>query len=656
MIIYEATKEEFMNHVTEDSIAVKIYQVFSEKIGRTTESEINSWNNSMNYMYKVLNTPLIPNDVHVAIEYKVPATSRRIDFILSGLDEDDNYSVVIVELKQWQKVELVESEDGIVQTPIRNRMVNRPHPSYQAWSYAKLISEYNETVQNESIYLYPCAYLHNYMQKENDPLTNKLYENYISEAPVFTKGDALKLRGFISTYIKKTDRNKSLYLIEHGKIKPSKSLQDALLSMLDGNKEFTMIDEQKVVYETALQMANKAQLGDKKQVLIVTGGPGTGKSVLGINLLVKLTSRELVCQYVTKNSAPREVYSKRLQQHYKKTVINNLFKGSGVFYEALPNEFDVLIVDEAHRLNEKSGLFKNKGENQIKEIIRGSKFSVFFIDEYQKISIHDIGSKEEIMKFAQLQNAEVVEMELESQFRCNGSDGYIAWLDDLLGIRETANFDGFDFEYDFKIFDDPNELQSEIFKKNLANNKARILAGYCWDWKTEGKGNSAVHDIFIEEHNFSMSWNLSNTTTWAIDPNSVEQAGCIHTSQGLEFDYVGIIIGGDLRYEKGSIVTDPFKRASTDKSLSGFKSLYKKNKDEALQIADQIIRNTYRTLMTRGMKGCYIYCVDLNLKYYLIERMNRTRKPIYFSYASSFNNLPIAAEGPNIYRPSSDGE
>ncbi|WP_055109290.1 DUF2075 domain-containing protein [Paenibacillus ihumii] len=617
MIIYEATKEEFMNDVTDDSIAVKIHESFLQRIGKVSLSEINSWNNSMNYMYKVLNTPIIPDDVGVAIEYKVPTTSRRIDFMLTGLDKQDRYSVVIVELKQWTALNKIESLDGLVETVINKRLGKHTHPSYQAYTYARLISDYNETVQNESISLYPCAYLHNYIREENDPLTDAVYESWIAEAPVFTKGDALKLRGFISTYIKKSDRKKSLYLIEHGKIKPSKSLQDSLLKMLDGNEEFLMIEEQKVAYEEALLMAKKAQSTDRKQVLIVEGGPGTGKSVLAINLLVKLTSQEMVCQYVTKNSAP-----KRLQQGYRKTVINNLFKSSGVYYEALPNEFDVLIVDEAHRLNEKSGLFKNKGENQMMEIIRAAKCSIFFIDEYQKVSMQDAGNKEQIKQFAQLYDAEVVEIELESQFRCNGSDGYLAWLDDVLGLRETANSDGFDFQYDFRVFDDPNELRHEIFKKNH-NNKARMLAGYCWDWIKDGKNNPQVHDIYIEEYQFSASWNLNNTQTWAIDPESVEQIGCIHTSQGLEFEYVGVIIGEDLRYMDGNIVTDPFKRAKTDKSLSGFKSLYKKDKNKALRIADQIIKNTYRTLLTRGMKGCYIYCVDPLLKEYFIKRLSR---------------------------------
>ncbi|MNI26931.1 hypothetical protein D3C73_806520 [compost metagenome] len=319
MIIYESTKQQFMNDVTEDSIAVKIHNQYVQKVGRVAMGEINAWNNSMNYLYKVLNTSTIPDDVGIAIEYKIPATSRRVDFMITGLNDKDQYSVVIIELKQWSKVETVEDADGLVRTRYNGTKTKTSHPSFQAWSYARLIRDYNETVQNEAVELYPCAYLHNYIRTDNDPLLHPVYNQYIEEAPIFSKGDVLKLRGFISTYIKKTDRNKSLYLIEHGKIKPSKSLQDSLLSMLKGNQEFIMIDDQKVVYEEALRLAQQAEAG-KKQVLIVEGGPGTGKSVLGINLLVELTARELVCQYVTKNSALRAVYMKKLQQNVKKSV------------------------------------------------------------------------------------------------------------------------------------------------------------------------------------------------------------------------------------------------------------------------------------------------------------------------------------------------
>lgn len=646
MIVYEATKREFMDHVERDEIAVKIYESYKDKIGRTAESEINSWNNSMNYMYKVLNTLAIPAESGIAIEYKIPSSSRRIDFMLSGLDEADRSAVIIIELKQWDKVEAVIEKDGVVKTPYKGRQLTI-HPSYQAWSYAQLISEYNESVQTQGVRLYPCAYLHNYFVKENDPLTNEVYKSYIEKAPVYSKGDVFKLREFIEKHIKKPDHKKTLYIIENGKIRPSKSLQDSLLRMLDGNQEFIMIDDQKVVFETALEMARNAYRYGKKQVLIVEGGPGTGKSVLAINLLVKLTSEDMVCQYVTKNSAPREVYSQKLQDNYKKSYIDNLFKGSGVYYESDKNEFDVLIVDEAHRLGEKSGLFKNKGENQTKEIINASKFSIFFIDEYQRISISDCGSKEDIIKFARLNKAQVVEMKLESQFRCNGSDGYLSWLDDVLEIGNTANFDGFEFDYDFKVVDNPNELRALIEEKNKINNKARLVAGYCWNWISEGKTDSRIFDISIEKHNFNMSWNLSNTT-WAIDNNSVDQVGCIHTSQGLEFDFIGVIIGNDMRYDGQRIITDFTKRAKTDKSLTGIKKMYKENRDHALQIADQIIKNTYRTLMSRGQKGCYVYCVDERLQDYLKERLNKFYKPV--EYSSTTQEKGQAADDKSEYR------
>ena len=340
-------------------------------------------------------------------------------------------------------------------------------------------------------------------------------------------------------------------------------------------------------------------------------------------MLVELTKNNLTCFYVTKNAAPRNVFRDKLKGNFKKSYIDNLFQGSGSFIGKPSNDIDCLVVDEAHRLNEKSGMFSNLGENQVKEIINASRFSVFFIDEDQKVTMKDVGSVDMIEEFSAQLGAKVKHVELESQFRCNGSDGYLAWLDNALDIRQTANFDTMDFDYNFRVFDNPNEMREAIKQKNLENNKSRIVAGYCWNWISEGKNSDEVKDIVIPEYDFGMSWNLGNTATWAIDPNSVEQAGCIHTCQGLEFDYVGVIIGDDLRYENGHIVTDFTKRAKTDKSLFGIQKLYNNDPYEALDISGRIIKNTYRTLMTRGMKGCYIYCTDKNLANYFREVLAR---------------------------------
>ena len=238
-------------------------------------------------------------------------------------------------------------------------------------------------------------------------------------------------------------------------------------------------------------------------------------------------------------------------------------------------------------------------------------------------------------------------MELESQFRCNGSDGYIAWLDDVLDIRKTANNEGYDLDYDIKICDTPNEVRDIIFEKNKINNKARLLAGYCWDWIKDGKNKTDVFDITIPQYDFAMSWNLGNSSTWSIDLESVNEIGCIHTAQGLEFDYVGVIIGKDLRYENGKIVTDFKQRAKTDQSLKGINKLCQEDKEKALKEADEIIKNTYRTLMTRGQKGCYIYCEDKNLSEYLKSRVNRCKEITYAVDNENSSNLKVAEDNEN---------
>lgn len=622
MIIYESTTSGFLLDVENEIIVDRLYDVYQKKIGRTSRNEIRSWDSSLQRMSNVLRDRGIPRDAAVAIEFKIPNTGKRVDFIIAGNDGEHDHAV-IVELKQWETVQKNDRMDAVVvETYLGGGQRQTTHPSYQAWSYVSLIEDFNQDVRDIPIKLKPCAYLHNYLIQENDPLTDPHYIEHIEKAPVFRKGEMEKLRSYIKKYVKCGDKNNIIFKIDNGRIKPSKSLQDSMANMLQGNAEFIMIDDQKVVYEQILHYAKSCISTNEKGVFIVQGGPGTGKSVLAINLLVQMIQEDYFAMYVTKNSAPRDVYATKLKGTMKKKSIDNLFKGSGSFHSADKNEFDVLIVDEAHRLNEKSGLFSNLGENQVKELMNSSKFSVFFIDEAQKVTLKDIGSVELIKKFANELGVKVFEGELASQFRCDGSDGYIAWLDDVLEIRETANQNDLGMDYDFKIFDNPNTLLETIVEKNKVNNKSRIVAGYCWEWISEGKNKRDVHDIVIPEHNFSISWNLGNDI-WALSDESVYEAGCIHTCQGLEFDYVGVIIGDDLRFENGRVITDYTKRAKTDQSIKGIKKKIKEQPEFAAKQVDQIIRNTYRTLMTRGQKGCYVYCTDEALAAYLNERIQR---------------------------------
>ena len=622
MLIYNGLKSDFMADTENDVLETKLYDTIKQKMNRSTGlSELNSWRNSLKEMYITLNDSAIPSDAGVAIEYNIPQTSKRVDFLISGYDDNNKGNVIIIELKQWEQLQAVEGHEAIVETYTGGAIRRVVHPSYQAWSYAALIKDYNQYVQDEDVELHPCAYLHNYPRKDNDPLDAKQYEDILSDAPAFTYGQRDALRSFIKKNIKTGDGEDTLVKIEHGKIKPSKQLQDSICGMLKGNKEFIMLDEQKVVYETILNLSTKCQKDNKKRTIIVEGGPGTGKTVVAINLLAELTKRDQFAQYVSKNSAPRIVYGYKLKGSMKRNSVDNLFKGSGCYTDAPLNSIGTILADEAHRLNEKSGMFQNLGENQIKEIIHASRCSVFFIDESQRVTTSDIGSVEEIEKWAQKEHSEVFRMELISQFRCNGSDGYLAWVDDVLQIRDTANYDLEGIDYDIRICDSPMEMEHIILEKNSIRNRARILAGYCWNWPKETRNDVNYHDIKIGD--YGISWNLDGGDAFAINPDSVHEAGCIHTSQGLEFDYVGVIIGDDMRYENGEIITDYSKRAKTDQSMKGIKGIAKNNPQEANRLADEIIKNTYRTLMTRGMKGCYVYCTDSKLSEYLKERLNK---------------------------------
>jgi DUF2075 family protein len=618
VIVYEATHQQFIHDTDNDDIEDIILGLYTAKTGKKVgSSEIASWKGSLGYMAKALRAPGMPPDTGVAIELHLPQSSKRIDFTLTGHGESGEKNVVLIELKQWSSSKL-SKKDAIVVTPLGKGLNETVHPSYQAWSYASLLEGFNEAVYTQSIALRPCAYLHNHPR--DGVIDSPHYQAYIDKAPLFLKGkeELEQLRAFIRQYIHSGDNKAILYELASGRICPSKALADALSGLLKGNPEFVLIDDQKEVYESALTAAKSASV-EQSRVLIIEGGPGTGKTVLALNLLVKLTTLGLVGKYVSKNAAPRRVYETKLVGTMTRTKFSHMFTGSGSFIDAEPDVFDVLVVDEAHRLNEKSGLYGNLGENQIKELIGASKCTVFFIDEAQRVTLSDIGSKQTIRSYAEAKGALVEEYSLASQFRCSGSDGYLAWLDNVLEIRPTANEYVDQGEYDFRVFDSPEALHAAIEALN-SNNKARVVAGYCWPWLS--KKDPTADDIVIGE--YRRQWNLSQDgSLWIIADESINQVGCIHTCQGLEVDYIGVIIGPDLIVRNGRVITAPDQRDRFDKSIRGYKKLKKANPELAQQETDAIIKNTYRTLMTRGMKGCYIYCTDEETATYFQALLSR---------------------------------
>ena len=605
MLAYLATKDQFL--LDAPTIEDKVRNEVKLKLGHNVgESEYASWRNSLgNAMYHALNTSEIPGDSGVAIEYRVNGRAFRIDFMLSGKNNSGKESLVIIELKQWTDIEFSDLSEH-VRTYVGGGIKDKPHPSYQAWSYLSHLKMYNEYIYETGVEVNACAYLHNC--NDQTVVNASRYEEVLREVPVFIKGQGSELRSMISSNIKEGTGTGLFERIDEAVIRPSQQLADAVGSMLKGHDEFVLLDEQKTTLEKIVKATNDSITGQKR-VLIINGGPGTGKSVISINALARLTGQRLNARYVTPNAAPRAVFESKLKKIFAKADLRSLFSGSGSFTETSAESFDALIVDEAHRLKMKSGMFKNLGENQVKEIIKSAHTSVFFIDEAQKVTWSDVGEISMIEEQAGFAGAIVERMELTSQFRCGGSDDYMAWLDETLGVHaDTAHYFSLD-KFDFQIFDSPVELHNVIKEKNMINNKSRVVAGYCWDWISQKKPE--LSDITINEFGYRATWNLtSDGSEWIISPKSVEEVGCIHTCQGLEVDYIGVIIGRDLTAIDGVLQTDPSARAKTDKSLAGYKKELKEDPVSAEIKADEIIRNTYRTLMSRGMKGCYVYFVD----------------------------------------------
>ena len=623
MIVYNDTKRQFVSDVKGGDIEDKIKECIRKKglkAGQGTEYE--SWHNSMQFMRNIVDDYEIDDNVKIAIEYNIPLTSKRVDFIISGSDEMGNDNVVIVELKQWQEAEIVDDEmHYCVKTNVGKIGNIVPHPSYQAYSYARIIYNNCQTIADNSIKLAPCAYLHNYKPEKKYVLEDPIYKEWTDEAPFFIKSQVGEFNAFVKKFVtKRSPRGDLLYYIDNGRIKPTKALQDTIVSMVEGNKEFVLLDEQIVIYDMCLKTMSKCLADGKKRTIVIQGGPGTGKSVLAVNLLMEFLKRELNTSYVTKNSAPREAFLSILtHSNVKKMVeIKQLFRSPFNLASCPQNVYDCLIIDEAHRLVKK--MYGDwSGENQVKESINASLLTIFMLDEDQAVTTKDIGSVDEIEYWCKQLNSRMILNEstrLTSQFRCNGSEAYIQFIDQLLQrSEEYVDIDFAEMNYDFRVFDNPNEMRDELRKKNEINNKARMVAGYCYDWNVKnGRGD---YDIYLP-NGFQAKWNLVNDKIWAINPKSFEEVGCIHTAQGLEFDYVGVFIGKDLTYNVSTEKVMTNKMAiSTDDKSSGIRGL------RDVEKARKLILNTYKTLLTRGQKGCYVYCEDKALADYIRQMVSK---------------------------------
>ncbi len=555
------------------------------------------------------------------LEFQLPLTSKRVDCLLSGFAEDGTPSVVAIELKQWETCSLSEGEHE-VSTFVGGNLRDVLHPAVQVGRYAQFLRDNHEAchADEDPIHVSACAYLHNYFARDGDAIFDSRFSSAIFEAPVFTADDVDLFVDFVRKRVGHGDGLEVLSRIEKNRYRASKKLMEHVAAVVKQSPEYILLDEQLIAFDTVMSATRRGVHDRRKQVVIVKGGPGTGKSVLAMNLVGRLLAEHYSTHYVTGSKAFTETLRKRIGPRGQE-----LFTYTNGYALEAPDSVDVLVVDEAHRIRDVSSnrftpADKKSGLKQIEELLSVARVTVFLIDDHQVVRPGEIGSAAYIQQYAKQYECVVHEIELEAQFRCNGSDAFVRWTNTLLGIEDGDAFRWSDAHgFEFRVVQSPIELDGLIRAKVDAGHTGRLVAGFCWPWSPPLNDGTLVNDVVLD--GFERPWNakpdagklakgIPKSSLWATEAAGIDQVGCVYTAQGFEFDYVGVIFGEDLKFDRSS------REWIGDKGRS-FDTTVKKSKDEFARL----VKNTYRVLLSRGMKGCYVYFADSDTAEYFREHL-----------------------------------
>ena len=643
-IVYQQTLRKFINScLYSQSIADEVEQgMYNAGYSYVMPNWKTSWEKSLPEIAKALQGSTIADDVDVAIEYRLKHSLERLDFLIYGLDKNNKKNMVIVELKQWSEVSVTGSLNKVHAMVSKGHFEDHFHPSYQALNYAGQLKSFNEYVQNEKMGVEACSYCHNMDDGYKTIMDDVNLFPFLPESPSFLENDALKLRTFVEKYVSKRCHD-ILYEINKARTIPSDDFAKLMRDALSGNQMYTLDMGQSNALTTIVDAVKEADYYNQKKTIIVKGGAGTGKSVIAINALGQLNSpkkksNRITTMFVTVNAAPKKVLYNGLTKGKAFTCgsLKELFKYPTAFANRPTNEIPCLLIDEAHRVFQmKNGVGLKAGTDMLKELINVAKVSVFFIDDNQAVTADDYVTIDRIKQTAKACHSQVVmgpELELTGQYRVQGGAEYIEFIKSFIGINNNHNTFDTSNTYEFKVFDDPNLMFDQIkmldtksrkeqaiadgkleFDIDDYNGHARVVAGYCYEWKSDPTTRDGVNDVIIPKYNFAKKWNLrygSGLTaySWADDPLSIDEIGCIHTCQGIDLDYCGVIIGKDITFENGKIVFHKNEHPGTD--LAGIRTANDID-------AETWIKNTYYVLLTRGIKGTYVYCEDKPLNDYL---------------------------------------
>lgn len=621
MRLYSGSSKQFIEDTYQNRIAQKVRESFLQQMGHyPPDSEVNAWRNSLRATSMVFQHANLM-DHGVIVEYQLPLTSKRLDCMICGRDGEKNDNAVIIELKQWDRCKPADGDHEVLAW-VGGSERELLHPSVQAGQYRMYLEDVHTAFYEEpdGINLSACAYLHNYSPHPEDPLFAAKFLQIVESTPLFTGEDVPLFEQYLVSRLEKGEGLEILRKVEESRYRPSKKLMDHVANMIRGTPEYILLDDQLIVYDRVFSLVKGGFPDARKTVVIVRGGPGTGKSLIAINLMADLLRKGFNAQYATGSRAFTETMRKVIGPRG-----GVQFKYFNSYTGADYNAVDVLISDEAHRIRKTSNSRYTRKESrrdaaQIDELIRASKVAVFFIDDDQVVRPDEIGSVAYIREHAAKSGCVVLEYELETQFRCAGSGSFVNWVNNTLGIRETANkMWGRDEAFDFRVVESPEALEKLIAQKAGEGFSARLTAGFCWPWSAPRADGTLLDDVVIG--GFRRPWNarpeakklakgIPKALTWAHDPEGLGQVGCVYTAQGFEFDYVGVVFGKDLVY-------NPSTHSWEGQAERSYDSVVKRSRERFLEL----VKNTYRVLLTRGMKGCYVHFLDEDTRSYFLSRM-----------------------------------
>lgn len=557
-------------------------------------------------------------DVNLLVEYQLPYSSKRIDVIALGSSpKNESPTVIVIELKQWTNASLIEGAldslkiDSYGNTPIL-------HPAVQVSRYCEYLNDFNRYVSDENTNLFGIAYLHNWMDTINSALD---LIQPTSHGMLFTGNQKNKLKEFLTARISSKFSDQITDDFLNSKIAPTKQLMQLAAEEVKNREQFRLLDEQQIAYSMVMKALRDAETSNTKTAVIITGGPGTGKSVIALSLLGELSRRGKTTLHATGSKAFRN--SLRKIAGARSPQVQKLFSYFNSFMTAERNSLDVIICDEAHRIRDTSANRYTKadlrtGTPQLHELLNVARVPVFLLDSNQVVRKGETGTPDYIEEEARELGLKVIRVDLDGQFRCGGSRLYETWLNGFLNLGSSEKVTWTkDPNFNVLVADSPEEIESKLRRFESEGYKSRITAGYCWTWNDPNEDGTLPNDVKIG--NWSKPWNVKGDRgvggylsgeLWAIDPKGFDQIGCVYTAQGFEYDWNAVIFGPDLVWRSGIWVAD--RSGSKDPAMRGISPEH----------FETLVKNTYKVLLTRGLVGTLIFSVDEETQQYFKSLFN----------------------------------